>query len=191
MPTIGFLDVRSPEAFVERLRGISPGPEGTGYVEGENATILYRWAENRLDRFPALAGARWQCGRMRRARRSNMRGQLDAQLRFKCLHLVAHGALRDAQLLGRSCAHYLANRYDQAIEWAHKAVQQGPGMTAPHRILCASLAQAGRLDEPHAVLERVREMQPYISIDWVTRMVPYTPRQMPRFLEGLRKAGLT
>jgi len=92
---------------------------------------------------------------------------------------------------GVAVAHYLAARYDEAIEWAHKGVQQGPSMTAPHRILCASLAQDGRLDEARAVLERVREMQPYISIDWVTRMVPYTARTMPQFLDGLVKAGLT
>jgi TolB-like protein/Tfp pilus assembly protein PilF len=92
---------------------------------------------------------------------------------------------------GMAVSHYLARRYEQAIEWARKAVQQGPSITAPHRIFCASLAQAGRLDEARAVLARVREMQPYISIDWVERMVPYTPAQMPHFLEGLRKAGLS
>jgi TolB-like protein/class 3 adenylate cyclase/Tfp pilus assembly protein PilF len=92
---------------------------------------------------------------------------------------------------GTAVAHYLAGRYDQAIEWARKAVQLGPSMTAPHRILCASLAQAGRVDEARTVLERVREMQPYISLDWIRRMVPYTSSQMPRFLEGLRRAGLT
>jgi TolB-like protein len=92
---------------------------------------------------------------------------------------------------GIAVAHYLAGRYDLAIEWARKGVQQGPSMTAPHRILCASLAQTGRLHEARVVLERVREMQPYISIAWVTRMVPYTARTMPHFLDGLAKAGLT
>lgn len=92
---------------------------------------------------------------------------------------------------GVSVSHYLAGRFKPAIEWARKAVQQGPSVTAPHRILCASLAQAGCLDEARAVLARVREMQPYISIDWIERMVPYTPAQMPHFLDGLRKAGLT
>ena len=92
---------------------------------------------------------------------------------------------------GMAVAQYLAERYDEAIDWARKAVQQGPSMTAPHRILCASLAQAGRIEEARQVLDRVREMQPYISVDWVERMVPYTPQQLPRFLEGLRKAGLS
>ena len=55
MPVIGFLDLRSPEALTERLRGFRQGLKETGYVEGDNATILYRWAENRLDRIPEFA----------------------------------------------------------------------------------------------------------------------------------------
>ena len=46
MPVIGFLDPRSPEALTERLRGFRQGLKETGYVEGDNTTILYRWAEN-------------------------------------------------------------------------------------------------------------------------------------------------
>jgi TolB-like protein/Flp pilus assembly protein TadD len=92
---------------------------------------------------------------------------------------------------GTAVAHYLAGRYTQAIEWARRAVQQGPSLPAPHRILCASLAQAGSLDDARVILARVKELQPYISIDWVERMVPYTPSQLPHFVDGLRKAGLT
>lgn len=55
MPVIGFLDSRVPEALTERLRGFRQGLKETGYVEGDNATILYRWAENQLDRIATLA----------------------------------------------------------------------------------------------------------------------------------------
>jgi putative ABC transport system substrate-binding protein len=55
VPVVGFLDSRSPDALTERLRGFRQGLKEIGYVEGDNATILYRWAENRLDRIPALA----------------------------------------------------------------------------------------------------------------------------------------
>ena len=55
MPVIGFLDGRSPEALTERLRGFRHGLKEAGYVEGENVTIIYRWAENQFDTLPALA----------------------------------------------------------------------------------------------------------------------------------------
>src|ERR1041385_3640121 len=55
MPVIGFLDGRTPEALTERLRGFRQGLKEVGYVDGENVTIVYRWAENQIDRLPALA----------------------------------------------------------------------------------------------------------------------------------------
>ena len=54
MPVIGFLDIRSPDAMSDRLRGFRQGLRDAGYVEGDNVTILYRWAENKLDRVPDL-----------------------------------------------------------------------------------------------------------------------------------------
>ena len=55
MPVIGLLDSRSPDALTDRLRGFRQGLKDTGYVEGENVAIEYRWAENQLDRLPVLA----------------------------------------------------------------------------------------------------------------------------------------
>jgi putative tryptophan/tyrosine transport system substrate-binding protein len=54
MPVIGFVDPRTPDALAERLRGFRQGLKDTGYVEGENVAVEYRWAENRLDRLPEL-----------------------------------------------------------------------------------------------------------------------------------------
>src|SRR4051812_16275421 len=55
MPVIGFLSARSPDGYGERLRGFRQGLRETGYIEGENVVIEYRWAENQNDRLPALA----------------------------------------------------------------------------------------------------------------------------------------
>jgi len=55
MPVVGFLGPSSPETSVERLRGFHRGLKEAGFVEGENVAIVYRWAENRLERLPALA----------------------------------------------------------------------------------------------------------------------------------------
>jgi putative tryptophan/tyrosine transport system substrate-binding protein len=55
MPLIGFLDAASPDTQADRLRSFRQGLKETGYVEGENLAIDYRWAENHFDRLPALA----------------------------------------------------------------------------------------------------------------------------------------
>jgi hypothetical protein len=42
-PVIGFLNFTSPDGFTERLRGFRQGLKETGYIEGENVAIEYRW----------------------------------------------------------------------------------------------------------------------------------------------------
>jgi putative tryptophan/tyrosine transport system substrate-binding protein len=55
MPVIGLLDPRSPEAMADRLRAFRLGLKDVGYVEGDNVTIIYRFAEDQNDRLPELA----------------------------------------------------------------------------------------------------------------------------------------
>jgi putative tryptophan/tyrosine transport system substrate-binding protein len=55
MPVIGFLYSASPDPVADRLRAFRQGLKETGYVEGDNVTIVYRFAENQNDRLPELA----------------------------------------------------------------------------------------------------------------------------------------
>ena len=65
-----------------------------------------------------------------------------------------------------------------------------PEFAAAHRILCASLAQGGKQNEVKCAMDRLYKVQPNVSLSWIEKYVPYTPRAMPHFLEGMRKAGL-
>ena len=56
MPVIGFMHPQSPEGVGDALRGLREGLKESGYSEGQNVAIEYRWAENQLDRLPMLAG---------------------------------------------------------------------------------------------------------------------------------------
>src|SRR5262252_9323076 len=54
-PVIGFLHVASAASFAHLLVGLRQGLREAGYVEGQNLTIQYRWAEGDYNRLPALA----------------------------------------------------------------------------------------------------------------------------------------
>jgi len=54
-PVIGFLSSASPDLYVVRLRAFRQGLKESGYVEGQNVAIEYRWAEGQNNRLPALA----------------------------------------------------------------------------------------------------------------------------------------
>ena len=55
MPVVGVLSAEWPNLSSDRLRAFHDGLRETGYVEGRNLAIEYRWAEGQNDRLPALA----------------------------------------------------------------------------------------------------------------------------------------
>jgi putative ABC transport system substrate-binding protein len=55
MPVVGFLGLPTPEAYADRVAGILQGLKDSGYVEGQNVVIEYRWAHGRVEQLPALA----------------------------------------------------------------------------------------------------------------------------------------
>ena len=54
-PEIGLLNSASPSTFEDRLRAFRDGLKESGYIEGDNVTIVYRWSEGQNDRLPAMA----------------------------------------------------------------------------------------------------------------------------------------
>jgi putative ABC transport system substrate-binding protein len=55
LPVVGFLGSESPDMWTSRVHAFRQGLSETGYVEGKNVTIEYRWAEGRYDRLQAMA----------------------------------------------------------------------------------------------------------------------------------------
>ena len=78
IPVIGFLGATSFDNNADRLRVFRQGLKESGYIEGENVAIEYRWAEGQYERLPALAGdlVRRQSSRKGRLRHSRPRPPL-------------------------------------------------------------------------------------------------------------------
>ena len=54
LPIIGFLNGGSPEGYETNLAGFLQGLKESGYIDGQNVKIEYRWAEGHYDRLPAM-----------------------------------------------------------------------------------------------------------------------------------------
>jgi putative tryptophan/tyrosine transport system substrate-binding protein len=57
LPVVGYLNFGSPESDASRLTGLRRGLNQSGYVEGRNLVIEYRWAGNQADRLRRMCGA--------------------------------------------------------------------------------------------------------------------------------------
>ena len=64
MPVIGFLNGRSPQAYASFLAAFLQGLKQAGYVDGQNALIEYRWAQNQATGCrawpPSWSAIRWR-----------------------------------------------------------------------------------------------------------------------------------
>src|SRR3954463_2307948 len=55
VPEVGFLHVGSADPFAHLVAGFRQGLKETGFVEGKNVAVEFRWADGQYDRLPALA----------------------------------------------------------------------------------------------------------------------------------------
>jgi adenylate cyclase len=92
---------------------------------------------------------------------------------------------------GLSCAHLLQERFEDAVLWARRALDEASNYIGPLRFQAAALGHLGRIEEAHAVTARLRALAPNETI---TSFAAWTQFRcsglLPMILEGLRRAGL-
>jgi tetratricopeptide (TPR) repeat protein len=82
-------------------------------------------------------------------------------------------------------------RYEEAYEWGKKCVQGNPNFPGGHRVIASSCGHLGRTKEAQAALKELLLLMPGMTTEDVRKQVPFkNPRDMERYLDGLRKAGL-
>jgi hypothetical protein len=80
---------------------------------------------------------------------------------------------------------------DQAASWAAMALQDNPDFQPGLRIDAASNAMAGRLEQAHKSVARLRRLNPSLRVSTLKAVLgPWRADDLARYEEGLRRAGL-
>lgn len=89
-------------------------------------------------------------------------------------------------------AHFLSDRYDEALSWASQALRPDPDFATPWRVAAASHALAGHVEEAKAACMRLQQLEPQLRVGNFREVVaPYRrPSDLAKWEVGLRKAGL-
>jgi TolB-like protein/class 3 adenylate cyclase len=92
---------------------------------------------------------------------------------------------------GTAHAHFLLGRYDEAASWAAIALQDNPYFQPGLRICAASNAMAGRPEQAHKAMARLRRLNPVLRVSNLKAVLgPWRADDLARYEEGLRQAGL-
>ncbi len=93
---------------------------------------------------------------------------------------------------GTAYAHFFLGRYDEAASWGAMALQCSPDYLPGLRIAAASNAMAGRPEQAHKAVARLRELNPTLRVSTLKDLVgPYRHAEyISRYEEALRQAGL-
>ena len=109
----------------------------------------------------------------------------------RAVRLSPHDVINGYYPTFRSTAHFIAGNYEAMVVEAKEGARQRPDGVGAYRVLVVGCAHLGRLDEGRAAAERLKELQPGITLGWVERHIPIAnPDDRARYVEGLRKAGL-
>jgi tetratricopeptide (TPR) repeat protein len=90
-----------------------------------------------------------------------------------------------------ACAHFFAGRYAEAYSWAEMAIGENANVVLSPRIAAASGALAGRREDAHKAMARVRQLDPDLRLSNLKDLFPVRRSEdFVKWEEGMRKAGL-
>jgi TolB-like protein/class 3 adenylate cyclase len=93
--------------------------------------------------------------------------------------------------VGTAVAHFFLGRYDQAASWAAMALQDNPDHQPGLRVAAASNAMAGRPEQAHKAVARLRQLNPALRVSNLKDVLgPWHAEGISRYEEGFRQAGL-
>jgi tetratricopeptide (TPR) repeat protein len=110
----------------------------------------------------------------------------------RAMRLSPLDPLATAMRGGTAYAHFFLGRYDEAASWAAMALQDRPDFQPGLRIAAASNAMAGRPEQAHKAMARLRQLNPALRVSTLKDVRgPYRRAEdLSRLEEGLRRAGL-
>ena len=92
---------------------------------------------------------------------------------------------------GNAFAHFFAGRYDEASSQAQRTLQESPNLHPALRVLTATHAVVGRVEEAQRTLARLRQIDPDLRVSNLKDITPLCrPDDMAKYAEAMRKAGL-
>jgi adenylate cyclase len=108
----------------------------------------------------------------------------------RSLHLSPYDPMAFNCDMGIGCAHFIAKRYDQAVQWQEKGLMAKPSAAWIHRTLAPAYALAGDVDRGRDSVGELVKNYPGITISDIIAAMAFSKEAMSRFAEGLRLAGL-
>jgi adenylate cyclase len=105
----------------------------------------------------------------------------------KAIRLSPHDPWMHEFLFNIAAAHFLAERYEQAVAYATRSLQAKSDQPGAYRVLAASCGHLGRTEEAGAALDALLQLMPDLSAANLQAFLP--PAVAERYLAGLRKAG--
>jgi TolB-like protein len=124
----------------------------------------------------------------------NFLGEPEAAIeRFaRAMRLSPLDPLAPGMRAGTAYAHFFLGRYDEAASWAAMALQDRPDFQPGLRIAAASNAMAGRAEQAHKAVARLRQLNPALRVSTLKDVRgPWQREDLLRYEEeGLRRAGL-